>query len=360
MIVIGGGVAGTAAALGLRQAGLTVCLIEAGPAPRWKIGETLAPEARPLLQALGLWQTHLQAGHLPSFGNLSSWGWDAVVAKDFIGNPHGHAWQLDRTVFEATLTAAARESGVDLRNGTTVTGILRRADHWTVQAGPEALRSPWLIDASGRRAMVARHLGIRRPALDSLVSIHAVASSAAATDRDARTLIESLPDGWGYTALTPGGRRTVSFQTDAGLLPPDQSWRAPGWFTAKIRQTRHLSSLLEKQGYAFDLDSGPCLTSAHSGRLENFSGPGWLAIGDAAMSFDPITGQGLLKALQSASQATQIIANPDPEAWGTFNHWNENLWTAYLAGRQACYQMERRWPASPFWREQSQPLTSSR
>ena len=139
VIIIGGGVAGTTAALGLRQDGLQVALIEAQPLPQWRIGETLAAEARPVLQALGLWEAHLAAGHLPSYGNVSCWGWDAAVDKDFASNLHGHAWQLDRPVFEHTLSHVAQSRGVQRCLGTTVSQIKRHDDQWTVQAGEQCL-----------------------------------------------------------------------------------------------------------------------------------------------------------------------------------------------------------------------------
>ncbi len=321
VIILGGGVAGTTAALGLRQHGVQVALIEARPAPQWRIGETLAAEARPVLQALDLWETHLQAGHLPSYGNVSCWGWDAAVDKDFTGNPHGHAWQLDRAVFEHTLSQAAHERGARRCLGASVSRIEWHGDHWSVHAADIRLSAPWIIDATGRRALVARRLDVRRQALDSLVAIHATARSDPTTDRDSRTFIESLPHGWFYTALTPGGRRTLSFQTDAGLLPPSRQWRSKDWLAQQLREARHLGPLLDPRRCR--LEDDPSLTSAHSGRLERFSGPGWLAIGDAAMSFDPITGHGLLKAMQSALQAAQAIGTGSPSALAAFDTWNE-------------------------------------
>ena len=45
VIVIGGGVAGASCALALARQGAQVILIEGEPVTRWKIGETLGPEA---------------------------------------------------------------------------------------------------------------------------------------------------------------------------------------------------------------------------------------------------------------------------------------------------------------------------
>lgn len=228
VIIAGGGVAGAAVAIGLQRHGLEVVLAEAQSRPAWRIGETLAAEARPLLQELGVWQDHLQAGHLQSYGNVSCWGWEVPVDHDFTSNPLGHAWQLDRPAFERMMLAAATTAGARILHDSPITALERESGIWQVQAGTEQISAPLLIDATGRRAVIARQLGVRRQSRDKLAALYAIAKSLTGTDKDSRTFIEALPDGWFYTALMPGGRRTLSFQTDADLLPPADQWRSSG------------------------------------------------------------------------------------------------------------------------------------
>jgi 2-polyprenyl-6-methoxyphenol hydroxylase-like FAD-dependent oxidoreductase len=360
VIIFGGGTAGSTAAHGLARAGVKAALIEVNPEPIWRIGETLSAEAREHLQAFGLWESHLQAGHLPSHGNVTSWGWDALVDKDHIHSPHGHAWQLDRPTFESMLLRAAQAAGVTVLRGSPAqirqTPSQSVDGGWHLHVGSCILTAHWLVDATGRRATVARHLGVRRLMADSLVAVHTVTRSVRATDRDSRTYLEAVPEGWWYTSLVPGGRRTVSFQTDAALLPSGQSWRSREWFEQHFRQSRHLAALLDKHGYTFDHDIE--LTSAHSGRLEHFSGHGWLAIGDAAMSFDPITGHGLLKAMQSARQVVEVVRSSDPGRQAAFDLQNEQLWQHFRHEHKICYAQERRWPTSPFWRSRHDEATT--
>ena len=351
VLILGGGVAGLTAALGLRERGLRVALLEVRTDLRWRIGETLSAEARPLLQSLRLWESHVAAGHLPSHGNVSCWGWEAAVDKDFCGNVHGHAWQMDRVSFEAMLARAAEERGVQRWLGQGANDLQRHSQQWSIALGEARLSAPWLVDATGRRCWVARQLGVRRQPLDALVAIHAIAKSDAAADRDSRTFVESLPDGWFYGALVPRGRRTVSFQTDPDLLPKHQGWRSKEWFQHVLGQTRHLGAWLAQRGST--IHEGPQLTSAHSGRLERFSGPGWLAIGDAAMSFDPISGNGLLKAMQSALHGAEAIAAGIDGSLADFDAWNEHIWRQFVRARRECYAAEIRWAGYPFWRRRT-------
>jgi flavin-dependent dehydrogenase len=349
-IIIGGGVAGTSAALALGRAECSSTVVESATAATWRIGETLVPTVRSTMQSLGVWESFLIAGHLECNGNTSGWGSDKLAEKDFIFNPHGNAWQLDRAVFEGMLAQAAEKSGAVIRQGQAVEDFQRSGGKWSVRVGAETIAADWLIDATGRRAMVARKAGVKREILDQLVAIYCVATSKSRSDKDSRTFIESCPDGWWYSALMPGGRRTISFQTDADLLPR-QDWRTSEWFSKRLGQTQHISKLLDGHDYTF---AGlPQLTSAHSGRLDQFSGDGWLAIGDAAMSFDPLSGQGILKAMQSGMKAADAVIGKSREARADFEHWNETMWNHFAQSRTSYYSIERRWPESPFWARRS-------
>lgn len=188
---------------------------------------------------------------------------------------------------------------------------------------------------------------MKRQIPDQLVAIYCVATSTSGSDQDSRTFIESCPDGWWYSALMPGGRRTVSFQTDADLLP-GQDWRTSEWFSMRLGQTQHISKLLDGHDYTFvDL---PQLTSAHSGRLDHFIGDGWLAIGDAAMSFDPLSGQGILKSMQSGIKAAEVVAKNRDALFG-YAKWCADHWAGFVSNRHKVYSTEARWRCQPFWKK---------
>ena len=51
------------------------------------------------LVALGVWDEFLTAGHLPAAGNHAYWGEDTGRHKDFLCNPYGDGWHIDRSRF---------------------------------------------------------------------------------------------------------------------------------------------------------------------------------------------------------------------------------------------------------------------
>jgi flavin-dependent dehydrogenase len=358
-LVIGGGPAGAAAAITLAQGGVRCTVLEGATAPVWKIGETLAPESRQILSALGVWESFLEDGHLASPGNCSAWSGDEVASKDFIFNPHGCAWQLDRPKFEAMLLCAAESAGARVRRGVSSQAVRRCAGGWEVGADGEMFRAARLVDATGRGSTLARQLGVAREIVDKLVSVYAVASSPAGTDTDARTWIEACADGWWYSALMPDERRVFAFQTDADLLP-GQQWRAAEWFRERLDETRHIRALVESPRHIFE--HAPKLTSAHSSRLETCHGEGWVAAGDAAHSFDPLSGEGLFHALLSGRHAAlglmkNVLGATDVLA--DYAAMGDALWSRFLHQRQNYYACEMRWPDEPFWQRRVAPVTAT-
>jgi flavin-dependent dehydrogenase len=345
--VVGGGPAGACAASTLAGLGLSTLLLETRQAPHRKTGETLAAPAGHLLQALGIWDEFSAGGHLPCHGSVSAWGQDRCQQNDFLLQGLGSAWQLDRAVFEESLIGAAARAGATIVRGNELTEIARENGGWRFHAGGRTFRAGYGIDATGRRSMMARKRGARRITLDRLVAVQSVVDCRNGSDRDSRIFIESCPDGWWYSALLPGGRRIVSLQTDADLLPRPLS-RTREWLVRRFGQTRSLSSLLRKLGC--ELTGSARLTSAHSGRLQQFSGEGWIAVGDAAMSFDPLSGHGILNAMRSGIRAAQTVVSDCARSRAEMDRWYERFWEEFLRRRRAYYAMEQRWCDAPFWR----------
>ena len=248
--VVGGGVAGTAAALAIGRAGGRVVVIEAAAKIARRVGETLDPAARPLLELLGVWNAFSQARHIPCPGMVSLWGSPRPAEKDFIFNPYGQAWQLDRSNFDEMLLGEAKRRGIAIRRGRSCEHFRRVGDAWEVSLADETLCATWLIDATGRRASIARRLGFKRQSLDQMVAIHRTATAADGADEDGRLFLEALPQGWWYSVLIPSRRRVFSFQTDADLLPAP-GWRDDSWNAQCLSETTLLTTLIDSYGYIF-------------------------------------------------------------------------------------------------------------
>ncbi|MGW4897283.1 tryptophan 7-halogenase, partial [Kitasatospora sp. NPDC004240] len=270
VVVAGGGPAGAAAALTLARAGRRVLLADSGTGPP-KVGEALPSVARVLLRDLGAGELPLATGHLACYANLSSWGSPALHGTDFIRDPNGPGWHLDRARFDRRLREAAAAAGAEAAARTAVRPAARHPDGgWLVAlrvpAAERTVRCDWLVDATGRRrAVVSACRAVDARSGPGPAASGSVASGAAASgppegrpadrllatclelDPDPRgrpgetsSLVEAAEDGWWYTALLPGGRRLVAYFTDADLAPPEL--RTRDGFLRLLGATGHIAA----------------------------------------------------------------------------------------------------------------------
>jgi flavin-dependent dehydrogenase len=82
------------------------------------------------------------------------------------------------------------------------------------------------------------------------------------------------------------------------------------------------------------------------------AGEGWLAIGDAAQAHDPLSGQGITKAITSALQAAELIGGElaaDRDAINEFAAARRHEFKIYLAIQRSHYGGEKRWAQHVFW-----------
>jgi flavin-dependent dehydrogenase len=299
--VVGSGPAGCAAAIALRRSGADVVLIGDG---RDGVGEQLHPAARPLLARLGVERL---TGQLDCVGVRAAWRSAVPHEQPFLSHPLGSGWLLDRPSFGATLRSAAVASGAVLHERARLVGLTRDPaaggagrDAWWLHVGHGLLRCDWVVDATGRRAEVARLLGVKRVRCDRQVAQVGWFTAERDDDVDATLTVETTASGWWYGCRLPGRRRVAGFVGAARRIDA-------GAWESELRATRLLGPLLD--GYR--VERAPIARVADSSMLERCHGPGWIAIGDAAVSWDPLASRGLVAALASGLEVATLVDASD-------------------------------------------------
>lgn len=339
VVIVGGGPAGAATALALARRGMRCAIVERHAAPPPRVGETLPPAVRTPLENLGVWERFLADGHDPAVGNRSSWGSERIDEVHFIRNAYGHGWHIDRQRFESMLLDAARSAGVVVLAGAPI-DVWERADGHVVTIGATQIHAKFAVDASGRGSFLARISGAERIAIDHLIASTMFLAPRLTDPQQKFTFIEAVEDGWWYSAPLPDGRLVAAFMTDGTALRTREEW------LDAARRTRSTRERIA--AYATD-DAVPQIAAANTSRLTSVVGPDWLAVGDAAVSFDPLSSQGILIALESAIDAANAIADGGEAALSRYASLITERYRNYLVERAQFYGAERRWPDAPFW-----------
>ena len=347
VLIAGAGPAGAATAISLGDFApeLRVALVDAPVVAGLRVGETLPPRVEPVLEHLKVWQAFMADGHRPSHRTVSAWGGPEVLSNEFLFQAHQTGWRLDRARFDAMLRARAAERSAH------IAGKVIDAAHtdagWRVRLDNGAGHTArFLVDATGRAAVLARQNGARVETLDRLVGIVMLFEDA--MDDGVGLLLETFADGWWYTAALPQGRRIVACMSDADLVRSLVLNRSDGFMRA-LGVTQHVRHAVAN-ARPFRV---PALRPAGSRCIARDTALPLLCVGDAASCFDPVSGQGIFKALRSGIFASYAIGDfllrADDAGLRRYRRLVKGEFAAYRKTLQEFYAMERRWVERPFW-----------
>jgi flavin-dependent dehydrogenase len=348
--IIGGGPAGLASAIALLREGLAVIVVERTDHNSLRVGEHLPPSAKPLLTSLGIAGLLDNRAHASCPGIRSAWGASEPADKDYLFHPYGEGMNLLRPEFDRDMVGQAVRLGAEIATRTKLLDIRRTAGAWEIALGQDAkrhdMRADFVIDATGRAASLAKRLGARPIVYDDLVGIFARCVGASGKNRS--VYIEAQERGWWYSAGLADDSLIATFLSDPDLVDLSQCGRAVTW-----RKQLEESTITRTRGVAVLESQDLHVRTARTHRLDIVEGDGWLAVGDAAMSFDPLSSEGISKGLEWGMKAARAVAASvagDMSAAGVYRCDLEKTFSEYLSSRHRYYSAEKRWPDAAFWR----------
>ena len=282
-IVVGGGPAGSSAAIACRQHGLRTLLLESDVVPRERPGETLHPGVERVFERLGVLDEIRRAGFARHAGHRVIRGPQSVFQR------YGaDGYQAVRNRLDGILLHRARELGAEVRMGTPAAEpLLEDGRPVGVRTGREELRARFVIDAAGPAHWLQRHLGLAMLQIsDSLIARF----------------------GW-----TEGGGDTPEFRVEAC------GWR----WEAPVGAGRRAWVSLRLDGHAGDSGQGRDVTWRMA---RPCAGAGYFQAGDAACVLDPACSHGVLRAMESGIRAANAIAAGGGDAG--YRAWMEGWFCA--------------------------------
>jgi menaquinone-9 beta-reductase len=307
LLIIGGGPAGSAAAIRAARAGLKVTVFEKGPHGRDKVcGDGLTPRAVAALQALDI---DISSAHRIDGLRMIAGAKSRELlwpTTDRFPN-YGAVWP--RRTFDTYLINLAMAYGAEVRFDTEALPVMDGNRVTGVITGGETFRAPLTILAAGAQGAAGKMLGcVRDPNETFGLAIRAYVPSPRHTDRHLEACL-SLQDEHGvavpgYGWMFPAGDGTVNI--GCGALS-----------TMKGFKKLNLNTLLDQYA-ALVKDAwsiGDYIEKPRAWRLPmscvKRHGPGWLAVGDAAGFVNPMNGEGIDYGLESGTLAVdQFVADP--------------------------------------------------
>ena len=357
--IVGGGPAGLAIALHLSNLGIESVLIEKDRFEGVRIGEHLGPTARVALQQLNVPQIMLGEMHYECPRISSFWGSDQVSEQDYIFGPYGLGMNLSRPAFDQVLGRLVAGRGGRVLLGFRFRQLEGHPGHWVLTVADLSqsiqIHADFVVDATGRTAVTASFLSCSRVIYDNLVGVVAyLQPRCAGCLPSAQGLrVESTLSGWWYSAQLKDGRSVAAYMTDGDLMTgapkPVEAWQQA--LSAASGTAKWLSHCVKPKAVI--------VRSARTQRLEYASAPGWLAVGDAAMSFDPLSSTGIEKGLTHGTRAAEAIRDYFADERQTLTAYDQELqveFIEYLEQRGHYYRAEQRWAGQDFWKRRHAPL----
>ncbi|MHA7847914.1 3-demethoxyubiquinol 3-hydroxylase [Serratia sp. D1N4] len=310
VVVVGGGMVGAAAALGLAQAGLSVALLEhqapdafdAQSPPDLRIS-AIGCTSVGLLKQLGAWQA-VEKMRLAPYRRLETWEWESSrVAFDAasLGLPE-LGFMVENRILQLALWQQLEQcENLTLHCPARLQSMQHAQDHWQVTlSSSETLQARLVIGADGAHSQVRKLAAIGTSGWQYRQSCMLITVETGAPQQDVT-----------WQQFFPSGPRA--------FLPLYHQWASLVWYDspARIRQLQALPlEQLEREiAAAFPARLGAVKVHAAGSfplvrsHAQRYIQPGLVLLGDAAHTINPLAGQGVNLGYRDVDALLDVISS---------------------------------------------------
>jgi geranylgeranyl reductase family protein len=368
VVIAGGGPAGSTLAWKLASQGMKVLVLERAKFPREKVcGDYVEPRGLRILSQMGGLDALEATSPLP-ITHSSTWVDDRCEYSDripFYGvhdtlPPHGYI--VPRHVLDTLLLAIAAQQGAEVRYETYVTGFTWNGpsgrDGVTVQAQCKGASDTWraraIVGADGVNSVVARtaRLLVNDPRHIALSQRAYVTGFSGRLGEAAFFFDAEFFPGYGWMFPMSGGMANVG----VGILKETcqrEGIAVPELFQQFLEKLKVAHPACRKLKLAKPAIGGIVKTYGCAG--PNYFDRG-LLIGDAGCFVDPMTGEGITPAMESALLAARVLTgalqdgNLDAEALSIYEQEHRNYFGPAMVFTDLCATTLRNPHYWPSWK----------
>ncbi|MBA3832257.1 MAG: tryptophan 7-halogenase [Chthoniobacterales bacterium] len=325
VIILGGGPAGSTTALHLLQAGIQPLIIERHAFPRYHIGESLSGECRGAIRDLGL-ESEMLAQDYPVKHGVN------------VFNPHGvpfwvevkrrcpetnvliptSTWSVTRSTYDNVLLEAARQRGAEymeceaispIQEGDRITGLQIRTDGGVL----ENLHCDVLVDCSGQATFLASRGFTGRKVKGGYANQIAVYSQLADVVRDSGTEPSKVPGNtlifykaknhWAWMIPVSETETSLGVVTSAAYFKEKRLDKAEFLRTELLNLNPDLTRRITNTDFLDEVRTN----TSYSYSANDYTGKGFLCVGDAHEFTDPIFSFGVFLSMREGEFAAQAI-----------------------------------------------------
>lgn len=339
VLIVGQGVSGLILNYLLKQKGINTILLDRKLNTATPIlAETIPPSTLSLLNHLGLLSLFEDCA-TKTYGYESKWNSDIIHEEVFFKhNPYKYGLKINKRKLLQTLDNNSQSETINYnkvldiqyKNDTVITTVTTDNEKTTI-------KSDFIIDATGRKRAILKHLNIGSKAYDENLAFICYVPKAGPNLKYG-FFTESFENGWGTISNLNETTDIITLYTTKNSLLHKQLISFSNWKKILLN-TQILKQYLPSTGNYKIIGK-----QANSSKANKICSNNCLAVGDAAIAFSPVSSHGISNALFCASEASKAINSfyltNDTSSFNTYENTLYRVFDEYFLQKEKLLTLE--------------------